>query len=362
MSYTYGQQIWNGLLADIQNELGVAGLMGNLVAESGLIPYRVQGDFSNGYADSITYTSNVDSGSISENDFVNNGPGGGGYGLAQWTFPPRKQALYNMSKSMGVSIGSVELAVAYLLYELKNDYIGTYNAVKTATSIRECSDYVLHNFENPADQSEIVEIKRANLGIEIYNLYNGSAGTIFTPRLTEPTTDNKYYLRPSVGGVNECIEIANGSVLPNCVGYAWGRAYEIMGSKPALSMGDAEVWYGYLDGYSRGQIPQLGSIICWSKGVVGDDSDGSGHVAVVEEILSDGTITTSNSAYGGTRYYTQTITPVNGKYLMSGYNFQGFIYLPISYIIPPIIPPVTPSTRKRTGYNFMLFGKRKRVF
>lgn len=371
MSYTYGQQIWSGLMSVINNEYGVAGLMGNLVAESGLIPYRCEGDFSDGYQNSLTYTDQVDSGSISESEFVNYGYNGStsqkGYGLAQWTYYTRKQALYDISKSMNVSIGSVELAVTYLLYELQSDYSDTYDVLISATSIREASDYVLHNFENPADQSESVEIKRANLGIEIYNLYSGSQSITFTPRLTEPSTDNIYYLRQSVGGVNECIEISNGSVLPNCVGYAWGRAYEILGEKPTLSKNDAEVWYGNTsDGYSRGQIPQLGAIICWSKGVVGDDSDGSGHVAVVEEMLSDGTITTSNSAYGGTRFYTQTISPVNGVYELSGYTFQGFIYLPITQYIPPIpdIPdiPVTPGTvHRRTNFNFLIFKKRKRV-
>lgn len=167
--------IWGALLSDIGNEYGVAGLMGNLQAESGLIPYRVQGDFSDGYTESISYTSKVDNGTISEYDFVNNGPGGGGYGLAQWTYYTRKQALMNLKKSGGYSsIGSVELACAYLLYELKNDFPGVYNTLKTATSIRVASDSVLHDFESPADQSESVEILRANLGIAIYNELSGS--------------------------------------------------------------------------------------------------------------------------------------------------------------------------------------------
>lgn len=172
---TNKEYIWGALLSDIGNEYGVAGLMGNLQAESGLIPYRVQGDFSDGYTESISYTSKVDSGVISENDFVNNGPGGGGYGLAQWTFPTRKQALYNMKKSGGYSsIGSVELACAYLLYELKNDFPSVYSTLKSATSIRLASDSVLHDFESPAEQGESVEILRSELGTAIYNELSGS--------------------------------------------------------------------------------------------------------------------------------------------------------------------------------------------
>lgn len=174
MAWEYGQEIWDGLMADIGNEYGVAGLMGNLVAESGLIPYRVQGDFSAGYTYSQEYTADVDSGAISEYDFVNNGPNGGGYGLAQWTFYTRKQALYNMMQSMGVSIGSVDLAIEYLLYELKSGFSGVYEALKTATDIRTVSDIVLHDFEAPADQSEAVEIQRAELGATVYETYAGT--------------------------------------------------------------------------------------------------------------------------------------------------------------------------------------------
>ena len=38
-----------------------------------------------------------------------------------------------------------------------------------------------------------------------------------------------------------------GSCLPNCVGYAWGRFYEITGKRPSLSKANAEnlVWVHY---------------------------------------------------------------------------------------------------------------------
>lgn len=171
MAWLYGQQIWNALKAEIDNDFGVAGLMGNLVSESGLIPYRLQGDFSTGYTVSIAYTEAVDNGTVSEYDFVHNGPNGGGYGLAQWTYYTRKQALYNMKEDMGVSIGDVNLAINYLLYELNHNYPTVLNTLKTATSVRQASDVVLHDFENPEDQSETVEIYRASLGKSVYDTY-----------------------------------------------------------------------------------------------------------------------------------------------------------------------------------------------
>src|SRR5699024_3402543 len=89
----------------------------------------------------------------------------------------------------------------------------------------------------------------------------------FTERLTAPATDDKYWIQTAYGGLNECIHIRGGSVLPNCVGYAWGRVYEITGKRPTLSKNNAENWWGYTaDGYARGQTPKLGAVLCWAKG------------------------------------------------------------------------------------------------
>ena len=192
------KRIWDYLLAKIGNKYGVAGLMGNLEAESGLYPDRVQGDIP--YSDySKEYTAQVDSGAISEYNFVHNGPGGGGYGLAQWTYSTRKQALYDMWKSGGYdSIGSLDLALNYLWKELTEDYAGVLSTLKSATSVREASDKVLHDFENPADQSTSVEEKRASMGQAWYNLYadsssGGGGGTDdpVTPRPEWKPTNRK---------------------------------------------------------------------------------------------------------------------------------------------------------------------------
>lgn len=150
----------------------------------------------------------------------------------------------------------------------------------------------------------------------------------YIPRLTAPEKTDPHWLRPSAGGVNTCVAIKNGSVLPNCVGYAWGRWYELLGSEPKLSRSNAEVWYNKADGYERGQEPKLGAVVCWSKGVVGVGKDGAGHVAIVEQIQADGTIVTSNSGYGGSRWYKKALKP---PYTLKGYDFQGFIYLPMEF-------------------------------
>lgn len=117
--------------------------------------------------------------------------------------------------------------------------------------------------------------------------------------------------------------------LPNCTCYAWGRFWEnadINGdysNRPNLSTGNAEDWWGYNDGYQRGDTPGLGAVLCLADGPF----SGDGHVAIVEEINGDGSIICSNSAWGGAYFYLTTLQPPN--YLpAAGYHFQGFIYNP----------------------------------
>ena len=173
---TNAEYVWNYFLDKLGNKYGVAGLMGNLEAESGMHPDRLQGDIPYS-SKSQEYTANVDNGIVSEYDFVHNGQGGGGYGLAQWTYYTRKQALYDLYKSGGYSsIGSIELACDYLWHELQNDFPGVLSVLQNATSIREASDKVLHDFDAPADQSESVEKVRESNGQYYYNLFANGTG------------------------------------------------------------------------------------------------------------------------------------------------------------------------------------------
>ena len=113
----------------------------------------------------------------------------------------------------------------------------------------------------------------------------------------------------------------------NCTWYAFGRAYEVMGTKPNLNGGDAYNWYNYNDGYERSQTPREGAIMCW------DNNGGLGHVAFVEEI-KDGVIYYSHSFYQS-MYYDVWSMPV-GQESTQGFSrnygtFQGYIYLPLDH-------------------------------
>ena len=155
--------------------------------------------------------------------------------------------------------------------------------------------------------------------------------SIYKPRLSAPSTTDKNWIKSTRGGYNYCIEISNGSCLPNCVGYAWGRWREILGASHNLSRANAENWWTNTgDGYERGQTPRLGAVMCWRNGAVGNGNDGAGHVAIVEKISADGrTVTTSESNYGGTRF--QNVVRSYPYALGRNFAFQGFIYLPIKF-------------------------------
>lgn len=176
----------------------------------------------------------------------------------------------------------------------------------------------------------------------------------FTPRLTAPSNDDLHWIHTSHGGYNRCIIInsSTGSVIPNCVGYAWGRFLEENGLTSCnLSTSNAENWYSHVDEYARGQEPKLGAVICF-EGV----GSKAGHVAVVEEINQDGSIVTSNSAYGGTRFYTQTLYPPSYN-MGSGYIFQGFIYPPN---VTPDPPTPTPTDDNKHRFKWVLYSRKIR--
>lgn len=160
------EKIWNYLKSKGLNDYGISGLMGNLYAESALIPTNLQNSYEKklGFTD-ITYTNAVDNGTY--NNFVKDSAG---YGLAQWTYWSRKQNLLDFAKSKKASIGDLEMQLDFLWKEIQG-YTTVFNTLKNATSVREASDIVLLQYERPADQSEAVQIKRANYGETYYKKY-----------------------------------------------------------------------------------------------------------------------------------------------------------------------------------------------
>lgn len=190
------------------------------------------------------------------------------------------------------------------------------------------ANYFLWYYEHPA---VTIQPNRSEQAIAWFNFLGGEVCPVVVPRLnSDGMLNNPYWY-----SLNPFYQSGYG--LPNCTCYAWGRRYEITGKAPDTSLRSADTWFDYAvsHGQKTGQTPKAGSIMVWKY--TGSHANDGGHVAIVEEIDGE-TVVTSNSAYGGTYFYTQTLSP---PYEWASYTqFQGFIYLDCS-----IVPP-KPSDKK----------------
>lgn len=167
----------------------------------------------------------------------------------------------------------------------------------------------------------------------------------FTPRLTsDGISGSKYWYDAEYNTTNTALQ------LPNCTCYAWGRSQEIAGfafPKNTILPGstnfpDAGNWYDRCI-WDKGSTPKLGAIACYSGG--------SGHVAIVEVINSDGSVTMSQSNYGGTFFETVTVSnSVGGKYPGTSLVFQGYLYNPYVSTGGGGSEPSTPDFYSKNAY------------
>jgi hypothetical protein len=182
--------VWDYFKGKGLTDYGIAGLMGNLYAESGLRSNALERLCIKRYAElgiNFTdefYTISVDSGAISKNEFLHPMGKHYGYGLAQWTTESRKRGLYDYCKAQNVSISDLNAQCEYLCLELEKAFKSTLNVLKTASDVDTASDYVLLHFEQPKDATSQIEIRR-KCSNGIYNLLGGSMVIIGSARIDE---------------------------------------------------------------------------------------------------------------------------------------------------------------------------------
>ena len=164
---TNEERIWNFCISKGMTKCGASGLMGNIYAESGLSSTNLQNSFEKklGYTDA-SYTSGVDAGTYT--NFVRDSAG---YGLCQWTYWSRKQALLEFCHSKGTSIGDLEMQLEFMYKELSENYGTVMSVLRSATTVLQASNSVLLQYERPADQSSVVQSKRASYGQVYYDKF-----------------------------------------------------------------------------------------------------------------------------------------------------------------------------------------------
>lgn len=134
--------IYNLLRAGGLTRAGALGMLGNMMAESGLKPNIAQRGMTT--LSDEEYTKAANDGTI---PFATDGVG---YGLSQWTFHTRKAALLAAAHYQGVSVGDGEFQVQFCLDELISDYPAVWKMLCTSGDVDECSDIVCKQYERPA--------------------------------------------------------------------------------------------------------------------------------------------------------------------------------------------------------------------
>ena len=159
--------LWKFFLGKLCNAHGVAGLLGNLNAESNLIAANLEMSKRTrlGHT-SKSYTEAVDSGA-----YKNFAADWAGYGIAQWTDSTRKGNLLAYAQQKSASIGNRKMQAEFLMHELETRFTAVLSILKNAKSVREASDAVLLRFECPADTSESVRQRRAAFGDGYYQKF-----------------------------------------------------------------------------------------------------------------------------------------------------------------------------------------------
>lgn len=138
------ESIYRALRSGGLSAAGACAMMGNMYCESLLKSNNVEDRCTMSDSD---YTWNVDHGIISRWQF---GTDAYGYGLCQWTYHTRKMALYEYAHQEGVSIADEKMQCEFCIMELQKDFSGLYTFLCGGCDLRQASDRICKEFENPA--------------------------------------------------------------------------------------------------------------------------------------------------------------------------------------------------------------------
>lgn len=359
---TTEEKIWNFLKAQGLSSYAIAGLMGNLYAESGLNTKNLQ----NSCEKRLSYTEEEYTAAVDSGKYANFAHEAAGYGLAQWTYHTRKAALLAFAKAAGKSVGDLETQLRFLMKELTGNYAGVLSELKKAGSVQAASNVILTKFERPKDQSAAVKKKRAEYGQKYFDKYAAPINSNMnggTSNMNVSEVRKKFAARAAgyvgvkegTAGHHAIIDKYNGHK-PLARGYkvtykdAWCATF---GSMIAIEAGytdiiptecscnkQIELWKQkgcWCE--SDAKTPEPGDYIYydWDDNGAGDCKGGSEHVGIVEKV-SGSTITVIEGNKNNA--VERRTLQVNGRYIR-GYGVPNFAKKATSTTEPA--KPVQPT-------------------
>lgn len=178
---------------------GAIGMLGNLQGEtSDFDPMSVETQYLNRYGlTDAEYTRRADAGKKIHGDYYFTHDSAG-YGIVQWTWWARKKNLLDFAKSRGVSVGDLDMQIAFMLKEMQTQYTPTWKVVSTTNSIAKAVEICVTNYEKPDKQGEAIEKRTGYANTWAKLIPAGGMAEPEKPDTTAPETGGDVFDRRKV--------------------------------------------------------------------------------------------------------------------------------------------------------------------
>lgn len=154
---------------------GAAGVMANMLHESGFEPNNVEDYYENIVGNDEEYTEKVNSGNYGAYNFAHDHPDrpsdcGVGYGLVQFTWNTLKSGLYDYVMDHSKDISNITDQLSFFKQSMNDEHPSLIPDLESATDYGDAAELFLRTYERPANiDSEAIE-RRADAK-EMFELY-----------------------------------------------------------------------------------------------------------------------------------------------------------------------------------------------
>lgn len=137
--------LFNYLKSMGMSDVASAAVLGNIYAESGVIPGNLENSGETKYGiNDKDFTAALNNGTMTLADIP-----GKGYGIAQWTSAGRKDKLTNFRNLKGAPFDDMAMQSEFLYNELYRDYSKVFNTINAMDDIGRAAGVVVRKFEIP---------------------------------------------------------------------------------------------------------------------------------------------------------------------------------------------------------------------